>query len=92
MPKRRTFQYKRLEVPLILLLLISSVSYLLYSILSHNPDNVLCQCLLCVINHTPENGEYLYNRYLVIISMAWTTGIFGLLLLVKHYVKKKHKR
>lgn len=92
MPKRRIFQYKRLEMPVIIILLTGSISYLLYSALSHNADNLLCQCLFCVINHTPEDGDYLYNRYLVIISLAWTAAVFGLLLLVKHLMEKKHKR
>lgn len=88
MPEKKPFRLRKLEIPVILTLLIGSISYLLHSILSHTPDNPLCQCLLCVMNHTPEDGEYLYNRYLVIISIAWSTAIFSLLLLARYQMKK----
>lgn len=92
MPERKTSPLRKLEKLVTLILLVSSMSYLLYSLLSHDPDNPLCQCLLCAINHTPEDGEYLYNRYLVIISFAWTSTIFCLLLLIKPQIEKRHKK
>ena len=51
MPVNKTLHHRTIEILTVLTLLIG---------------NPLCQWLLCTLNHTPEDGEYLYNRYLVI--------------------------
>ena len=73
-------------------LLIGSLSFLIYSYCSHDANNPLCRCLLCTLNHTPEDGEYLYNRYLVVISITWAALIFGTLFVILYHIERKKKK
>ena len=66
MPVNKTLHHRTIEILTVLTLLIGSPSFLIYFYCSHDTNNPLCQWLLCTLNHTPEDGEYLYNRYLVI--------------------------
>ena len=66
MPVNKTLHHRTIEILTVLTLLIGSPSFLIYFYCSHDTNNPLCQWLLCTLNHTPEDGEYLSNRYLVI--------------------------
>lgn len=100
-PVNKTPRHKKIEILTILLLFIGSLSFLIYSYCIHNADNPLCQCLLCTLNHVPEDGEYIYNRYLIMISIVWAAFIFGILFVIlhrtehrdiNHNIKRKKKR
>ena len=81
MPVNKTLHHRKIEILAVLTLLIGSLSFLIYSYCSHDANNPLCRCLLCTLNHTPEDGEYLYNRYLV-ISITWAALIFWFLFVI----------
>ena len=67
----RPLSCKRWGIIAIIILFVGSLSFLLYSYFSHDADNPQCNCLLCMLNHVPEEGEYIYNRYLIFISFIW---------------------
>ena len=50
---------------------IGGTVYVTSSILSHDTDNPLCACMLCINNRLPKDGEYLYNHYLFVLSIIW---------------------
>ncbi len=74
--------------PTALILFIGSVSFLVYSYLSHNGLLPACDCLLCMFNHVPEEGEYLFNRYMIVISIAW----ISLLVMVLQIFHRRRNR
>lgn len=76
----------------ILIVLIVSETYLLHAYLAHNADVPLCGCIRCMLNHIPEDGEYIYNRYLFFISLGWITLLFAVILLMNQYLVKKNKK
>lgn len=45
-----------------------------------------------MLNHIPEEGEYVYNRYLIFISLGWITLLFAVILLVNQLLVKKNKK
>lgn len=76
----------------ILIILIVSCIFLLHSFLAHNADDALCGCIRCILNHIPEEGEYVYNRYLIFISLGWITLLFAVILLANQLLVKKNKK
>lgn len=45
-----------------------------------------------MLNHVHEEGEYIYNRYLIFISFIWIAVIFATVFLVNYcFVKKEQK-
>lgn len=92
MPVNKTLRQKKIEILAIVILFVGSLSFLIYSYCSHDAGNPLCQCLLCTLNRMPKDGEYLYNRYLIVISIAWTALILGALFIILHYMERKKKR
>lgn len=83
---------KRWGIIAIIILFAGSLSFLLYSYFSHDADNPQCNCLLCMLNHVPEEGEYIYNRYLIFISFIWIAVIFAAIFLVNYCFVKKNKK
>ena len=75
----RPLSCKRWGIIAIIILFAGSLSFLLYSYFSHDVDNPQCNCLLCMLNHVPEEGEYIYNRYLIFISFIWIAVILSLI-------------
>ena len=53
----------------------------------HDKTNADCHCIQCLTNRIPEDGEYLYNRYLPLISLVWILLIFLPIYFLSH--KKK---
>ena len=47
---------------------------------------------IIIINHVPEEGEYIYNRYLIFISFIWIAVIFAAIFLVNYCFVKKNKK
>lgn len=92
MPVNKTLHHRTIEILTVLTLLIGSPSFLIYFYCSHDTNNPLCQWLLCTLNHTPEDGEYLYNRYLVVISITWAALIFGTLFVILYHIERKKKK
>lgn len=45
-----------------------------------------------MLNHVPEEGEYIYNRYLIFISFIWIAVIFAAIFLVNYCFVKRTKR
>lgn len=82
---------KRWGILAVLIIFVGSTSFLLYSYFSHDADNPLCSCPFCVFSRTPEEGEYLYNRYLVFISLIWIAVIFAIIFLANYCFVKKNK-
>ena len=80
----RPLSCKRWGIIAIIILFAGSLSFLLYSYFSHDADNPQCNCLLCMLNHVPEEGEYIYNRYLIFISFIWIAVIFAAVFLVNY--------
>lgn len=88
----RPLSCKRWGIIAIIILFAGSLSFLLYSYFSHDADNPQCNCLLCMLNHVPEEGEYIYNRYLIFISFIWIAVIFATVFLANYcFVKKEQK-
>lgn len=83
---------KRWGIIAIIIIFAGSLSFLLYSYFSHDADNPQCNCLLCMLNHVPEEGEYIYNRYLIFISFIWIAVIFAAIFLVNYCFVKKNKK
>ena len=44
-----------------------------------------------MLNHVPEEGEYIYNRYLIFISFIWIAVIFAAVFLVNYCFVKRTK-
>ncbi len=72
-----------------LIMFIIGFSVLIFSVLSHDPQDTTCNCVLCVFNRVPQDGEYMYNRYLLIISMIWISVLILLVYVVRLYVNKQ---
>ena len=47
------------------------------TLLSHDADNPQCNCLLCMLNHVPEEGEYIYKPLLILLVLYWIAVIFA---------------
>lgn len=45
-----------------------------------------------MLNHVSEEGEYIYNRYLIFISFIWIAVIFAAVFLVNYCFVKKNKK
>jgi amino acid transporter len=88
----RPLSCKRWGIIAIIIFFAGSLSFLLYSYFSHDVDNPQCSCLLCMLNHVPEEGEYIYNRYLIFISFIWIAVIFAAVFLVNYCFVKKNKK
>lgn len=88
----RPLSCKRWGIIAIIILFAGSLSFLLYSYFSHDADNPQCNCLLCMLNHVHEEGEYIYNRYLIFISFIWIAVIFAAVFLVNYCFVKKNKK
>ena len=73
-----------------------SVAYMLGAILSHNAADPLCACVLCINKRMPAEGEYIYNHYLVVLSIIWITFMIIMGYVVKerteNVTRKKHKK
>ena len=67
---------KRWGIIAIIIIFAGSLSFLLYSYFSH----------------VPEEGEYIYNRYLIFISFIWIAVIFAAIFLVNYCFVKKNKK
>lgn len=88
----RPLSCKRWGIIAIIILFAGSLSFLLYSYFSHDVDNPQCNCLLCMLNHVPEEGEYIYNRYLIFISFIWIAVIFAACLFSELLLCKKEQK
>ena len=78
------------------IIFIGGSGYIINSILSHDPANPLCACLLCTNNRMLEDGEYLYNHYLFVLSIIWIAFMVILGYAVKErterVTRKNHKK
>lgn len=72
-----------------LVVLIVGVSVLVFSVLSHDMQDAACNCILCMFNRVPEDSEYVYNRYLPVISIVWVSLLIILVYMVRYYVNKR---
>lgn len=88
----KTSHSGKTEIVVAFSLFIGSLSLLIDSYLSHEVGNALCRCILCTIERLPEEGEYTYNAYLLLISIAWGALVLGILSIL-HYrcQKRKHR-
>lgn len=72
-----------------LLVLIAGVSIIVFSVFSHDALDADCNCIICAFNRVPQEGEYLYNRYLPVISMVWVALLVLLLYAVRYCMNKR---
>lgn len=70
------------------IIFIGGIGYIISSILLHDPTNPLCTCMLCANNRMPEDGEYLYNHYLFVLSIIW----IAFMVIVGYVVKERTER
>lgn len=82
----------RVIIGFVYIIAIVGILYLLQSILSHDASNPLCQCMLCVNNRIPEDGEYLYNHYLFITSIIWITALIAIFHIIRQWTSRKKNR
>jgi len=85
-PNSKRTHYRRNLTILLLILIIGIVTFYL-CLTSHNDSNIHCHCLQCLMNYVPEDGEYLYNRYLPLISLLWILLIFLPIYFFRHRKK-----
>ncbi len=83
---KRQLHYRR-NLLLLLSILIIGIVCLCVSLTMHDKTNADCHCIQCLTNRIPEDGEYLYNRYLPLISLVWILLIFLPIYFLSH--KKK---
>lgn len=78
------------------IIFMGGVAYILCSVLQHVDGNPLCSCVLCINSRIPEDGEYLYNHYLFVLSMVWMSFVAILWYVVigrtERNVRKKTKK
>lgn len=70
------------------IIFIGGIGYIISSILSHDPANPLCACMLCTNARMPKDGEYLYNHYLFVLSIIW----IAFMVILGYVVKKRTER
>ena len=74
-PDKRHTHYRRNL--LIICLLLGIVLYTFCFLLcQHESQDMDCDCLRSLLSATPQEGEYLYNRYLLLISVLCFLLIF----------------
>ena len=66
--------------------------YLTASYLSHDADDTLCRCIQCVTNRVPQDGEYLYNHYLLVLSAIWIAAFVFLGYLAKEWIERRNRK
>lgn len=54
-----------------LLVLVASTGGLVLSFFSHTPDVQGCVCVRCLLDADPQEGGFLYNRFLLAVSLMW---------------------
>lgn len=72
-----------------LVALLAGVAIIGFSAFSHNALDVCCNCIICAFNRVPQEGEYLYNRYLPVISMVWVALLVLLVYVVRYCMNKR---
>ena len=70
------------------IIFIGGIAYVTSSVLSHNPEDPNCTCMLCTNNRLPEDGEYLYNHYLFVLSIIW----IAFMVILGYVVKERAER
>ena len=70
------------------IIFMGGIGYIMSSILSHDPTDPLCTCMLCTNNRIPEDGEYLYNHYLFVLSIIW----IAFMVILGYVVKERTER
>jgi len=70
------------------IIFMGGIAYILSSALQHDDGNPLCSCVLCTNSRIPEDGEYLYNHYLFVLSMVW----IAFMAILGYVVKERTER
>lgn len=70
------------------IIFIGGIGYIISSNLSLDPTDPLCSCMLCTNNRIPEDGEYLYNHYLFVLSIIW----IAFMVILGYVVKERTER
>lgn len=79
------------NVIIALTVMVSCLIIFLLSLTSHTNGNPDCSCPVCLINNISDN-EYLYNRYIPLISLFCLLLIFLPIYIFQHWLANKHKR
>ena len=67
-PDKRHTHYRRNLLIICLLLGIVLITFC-FLLCQHDSQDMDCDCLRCLLSAPPQEGEYLYNRYLLLISV-----------------------
>ena len=67
---------------------LGGIVYIISSILLHDAEDPLCTCMLCTNNRMPEEGEYIYNHYLFVLSIIW----IAFMVILGYVVKERAER
>ena len=74
-PDKRHTHYRRNLLIICLLLGIVLITFC-FLLCQHDSQDMDCDCLRCLLSAPPQEGEYLYNRYLLLISVLCFLLIF----------------
>lgn len=70
-------------------ILVCSSVYLAWSVMSHDADNPECRCILCLNDGVSGENEYLYNHYLLLISIFWVSILVAMYCGLQIYRSKR---
>lgn len=94
--KEQMIKNSRSLIICLCMVFIGGIVYIISSVLRHDDENPLCPCVLCTNSRLPEDGEYLYNHYLFVLSIVWIAFMAILGYVVKERternVRKNHKK
>ena len=71
-----------------LLVLVASTGGLALSFFSHTPDGQGCACVRCLLDTDPQEGGFLYNRFLLAVSLMWLSLLVVAGVLFRNFLKR----
>lgn len=91
-PDKRHTHYRRNLLIICLLLGIVLITFC-FLLCQHDSQDMDCDCLRCLLSAPPQEGEYLYNRYLLLISVLCFLLIFLPIYIFEHrqHIKRNKK-
>lgn len=68
---------------------LSGILYLFLSRRIHDSSDPSCPCPVCITDRIPQEGEYLYNHYLFVLSLVWIAILICMAIGVRQWTEKK---
>lgn len=85
--KKSNHKHLTRSIILGIITLCTVITVLILSCTFHSSEDIACKCLDCILNKISD-GDYLYNRYLPIVTVFWIIIIFLPIYLFKHKKQK----